>query len=97
MTMAATPPPTMTACAAVAGNPFQNDFDCVWGLLFQKDQLRIAMRNDRTRWLPDFVGARRAELLALHNTWVNEVDADVRRRAQTIATTPHAVTLTPVP
>ncbi|MDP2343648.1 MAG: SGNH/GDSL hydrolase family protein [Deltaproteobacteria bacterium] len=95
MTMAATPAPSTSACTAVTGNPFQNDHECLWGLLFQKDQLRIAMRNEKIRWLPDFTGNRRGEFLMLQNTWVNEADAHIRKRAQAIATTPHVVTITP--
>ncbi len=97
MTVAATPAPSTSSCTALTGNPFQNDFECLWGLLFEKDQLRIAMRNEKTRWLPDFVGKRKGELLLLNSTWISEVDTYIRRRAQAIATTPHRITLTPVP
>jgi lysophospholipase L1-like esterase len=97
MTVAATPAPSTAACASTTGNPFQNDHECLWALLFQKDQLRIAMRNEKTRWLPDFTGNRRGEFLMLQNTWVNEADAHIRKRAQSIATTPHVVTLSPAP
>ena len=31
----------------------------------------------------------------LQNTWVNETDAHIRKRAQSIAVTPHVVTITP--
>jgi len=95
MTVAATPPPTFAACTATSGNPLQNDHDCLWGQLFQKDQLRIAMRHEKTRWLPDFVADRRAGFLSFQEQWATDVDAAIRHTAQARMAAVHDVVLVP--
>jgi lysophospholipase L1-like esterase len=95
MTVAATPPPTFAACSATSGNPWQNDHDCLWGQLFQKDQLRVAMRSEKTRWLPDFVADRRAGFLSFQEQWATDVDVAIRRTAQARMAAVHDLVLVP--
>jgi lysophospholipase L1-like esterase len=95
MTAAAAPPPSFSACDDRGGNPFVRHHACLWGRLFQKDQLRIAMRAEKTRWLPDFVPDRRATWLALTEAWVHDADASIRARARAWRAAVPVVTLVP--
>ena len=97
MTVAATPPPSFTACEDGKLQALERGHACLWGRLFQRDQLRIAMRFERTRWLPDFVGDRRAAYGALTAAWVDDADAAIRAQARTLRATTHVVVVTPVP
>lgn len=89
------PRPDLSTCTATTGNPWLNDHYCLFDLLYEKDQLRIAMRHEKTRHLPDFVPARLDELLALQRRWIEEVDADIGVRARALRARPHPVTLVP--
>ena len=95
MTRAATPPPTFSACSASTGNPLQNDHDCLWGQLFQRDQLRVAMRHEKTHWLPDFVDARLEAFVAFQAQWVLDTDATIRHTISVRRTATHDVTIVP--
>ena len=96
MTAAASPPPTFSACNDGSLRAFERPHACLWGRLFQKDQLRIAMRFERTRWLPDFVGDRRAAYDALTATWIDEADRAIRQQARTMRAETHIVVVTPM-
>jgi lysophospholipase L1-like esterase len=97
MTVAATPPPSFSTCNDANRRPFERDHACLWGRLFQRDQLRIAMRHERTRWLPDFVADRGAAHAALLATWVDEADRAIRQQARTQRGLSHVVVVTAVP
>jgi lysophospholipase L1-like esterase len=96
MTAAATPPPAFSTCNDGGLRPFERAHTCLWGRLFQRDQLRIAMRFERTRWLPDFVGDRRAAYDALTSSWVDEADRAIRQQARTLRAVDHIVVVTPL-
>ncbi|MBM4379115.1 MAG: SGNH/GDSL hydrolase family protein [Deltaproteobacteria bacterium] len=89
------PDALMAACEEGPGNPFARDFDCVFRLLFQKDQLRVAMRAEKAYGLPAFVGTYREQFTELTRRWAEETDAAVAARAQALRERPHRVTLTP--
>lgn len=89
--------PSLAECTSTTGNPWQNDFYCLFDLLFEKDQLRIHMRYEKTRALPDFVPGRYEALLQLERDWVVDVDREIERRARALRKAPHLVTLTPQP
>ncbi len=95
MTLAATPPPTFSACSATTGNPLQNDHDCLWGQLFQRDQLRVAMRHEKTRWLPDFVDARLEAFIAFQAQWAVDADATIRHTVRARRAGSHDITIVP--
>lgn len=97
MTVAATPPPSFSACTDASLQPFERDHHCLWGRLFQRDQLRIAMRHERTRWLPDFVDTRRAEYVSLMATWVEDADRAIRQQAHTQRERTHVVEIRALP
>jgi len=92
---AAGPDALMAACQEGPGNPFARDFDCVFRLLFQKDQLRVAMRAEKTYGLPAFVGTYREQFTELTRRWAEETDAEVAARIKALLERPHRVTLTP--
>jgi hypothetical protein len=95
MTAAATPPPDFGVCDASGGHVFLRDHQCVWSRLFQKDQLRIAMRNDKTRWLPDFVGDRRAAFTSFVDGWASEAERAIDATIATRRKAAHVVVVTP--
>lgn len=95
---ARTPPPAderppLTQCAATGGNPWLNDFDCLWDLLFEKDQLRVLMRHEKTRALPDYVPEYLDKFLSLQAEWVSLVDLEVDGRARALRAAKHELTL----
>jgi lysophospholipase L1-like esterase len=94
---AAGPDALMAACQDGPGNPFARDFDCVFRLLFQKDQLRVAMRAEKAWGLPAFVGTYREQFNELTRKWAEETDAEISARVKSLRERPHRVTLAPVP
>ena len=97
---ARTPPPAderppLTECAATAGNPWLNDFDCLWDLLFEKDQLRVLMRHEKVRALPDYVPEYLDKFLSLQAEWVGLVDLEIDGRARAMRAAKHELTITP--
>ena len=93
---AAGPEALMAACQEGPGNPFARDFDCVFRLLFQKDQLRVAMRAEKSHGLPAFVGTYREQFSELTRRWAQETDAEIAARVKALRERPHRVTLSPV-
>jgi lysophospholipase L1-like esterase len=87
--------PTLAECTAETGNPWVNDYACVTDLLFEKDQLRIQMRHEKTKALPDFVPGMLEKYFALQAEWVTAVDRDIEVRVRTLKARPHEVTLEP--
>lgn len=81
--------------ASVAGNPWANDGSCVFNLLFGKDQLRITMRHEKTRGLPDAVPGYLERLGALQAEWIEAVDRDVERRVRELRARPHLLFVEP--
>ena len=88
--------PSLAECTSTTGNPWANDHYCLFDLMFEKDQLRIHMRYEKTRALPDFIPGRFEALVALERDWIVEVDRDIERRARALRSRPHLVTLTPL-
>lgn len=86
--------PPLTECTATVGNPWLNDFDCLWDLLFEKDQLRVLMRHEKTRALPDYVPEYLDKFLALQAEWVSLVDLELEGRARALRAARHELTLT---
>ncbi len=89
------PRPKLLACRATTGNPLQNDFDCLVDLLLEKDALRVSLRHEKTRTLPDYVPGYLDRFWELGHEWMAAVDADVTARARALRTTPKTLTLTP--
>ncbi len=89
------PDALMAACEEGPGNPFAREFDCVFRLLFQKDQLRVAMRAEKAYGLPAFVGTYREQFTELTRRWAEETDAEVATRIKALRERPHRVTLAP--
>jgi lysophospholipase L1-like esterase len=85
----------LAVCDSMAGNPWANDVSCLFNLLFGKDQLRIAMRHEKTRGLPDAVPGYLERLDALHGEWLAAVEADVAQRVKTLVARPHLVVIEP--
>lgn len=85
----------LSVCTATTGNPWVNDVSCVFNLLFGKDQLRITMRHEKTRGLPDSVPGYLEKLNALQNEWVDAVEKDLATRVRALLARPHEVTIIP--
>ena len=94
---AAGPDALMAACQEGPGNPFARDYDCVFRLLFQKDQLRVAMRAEKTHGLPAFVGTYREQFNELTRKWAEETDSEISARVKSLRERSHRVMLAPVP
>jgi lysophospholipase L1-like esterase len=97
MTAAATPPPDFSACAKPAGTSYEDDFTCLWGRSYQKDQLRITMRDEKTRYLPDYVPGRFEAYQAFLKTWIDDAEMALMNETRRRHSAPHAITLTPEP
>jgi lysophospholipase L1-like esterase len=82
-------------CEETTGNPWLNDHYCLFDLLYMKDQLRILMRHERTRHLPDFVPDKLEQFKAFQRGWVEAVDKEIDARARAMRLKPHTVTLLP--
>jgi lysophospholipase L1-like esterase len=87
----------LSVCEATTGHPWANDVSCLFNLLFGKDQLRITMRHEKTRGLPDSVPGYLERLFALQREWVEAVDRDLEQRVRAQVARPHLVTLEPEP
>ncbi len=85
----------LSICEATTGNPWANDVSCLFNLLFGKDQLRITMRHEKTRGLPDSVPGYLERLSSLQNEWLAAVEGDVQTRVRALATRPHELVLEP--
>lgn len=87
----------LAICEATIGNPWANDVSCLFNLLFGKDQLRIAMRHEKTRGLPDSVPGYLEKLSALQQAWLEDVEKDLAARVLALRARPHVVTIEPEP
>jgi len=85
----------LSVCDSMAGHPWANDVSCLFNLLFGKDQLRIAMRHEKTRGLPDAVPGYLERLDALQTEWLAAVEADVAQRVKALLARPHVVVIEP--
>lgn len=85
----------LSICEAATGNPWANDVSCLFNLLFGKDQLRISMRHEKTRGLPDSVPGYLEKLSALQQAWVDDVEKDVAARVLAMHQRPHVLGLEP--
>lgn len=88
-------PDLSATCDATSGNPWLNDHYCLFDLLYEKDQLRILMRHEKTRHLPDFVPDKLEQFKAFQRGWVELVDKEIDARARMLRTKPHPVTIIP--
>lgn len=91
------PDALMDQCVDGPGNPFTRDFDCAFRLLFQKDQLRMALRAERTYGFPAFVPEYREEFNALTGRWVQATDTELAVKLAAFRDRPHLLQLLPVP
>jgi lysophospholipase L1-like esterase len=91
------PDALMEQCTDGPGNPFTRDFDCAFRLLFQKDQLRMALRPERTYGFPAFVPEYREEFNALAGRWVQATDTELAVKLAAFRDRPHLLQLVPVP
>lgn len=91
------PDALMEQCADGPGNPFTRDFDCAFRLLFQKDQLRLALRPERTYGFPAFIPEYREEFNALAGRWVQATDTELAVKLAAFRDRPHLVQLVPIP
>lgn len=79
----------LAVCETTSGHPWANEVSCLFNLLFGKDQLRITMRHEKTRGLPDSVPGYLERLSALQAEWIEAVDRDLERRVKELRARPH--------
>ncbi len=87
----------VSICESATGNPWANDVSCVFNVLFGKDQLRITMRHEKTRGLPDTVPGYLERLTTLQAEWLDALEADDQRRISALLARPHELVLEPEP
>ena len=85
----------LQACALKDQYVFLNDFECLFDMLYQKDQLRMLMRPERVRDLPDFGSVRLSTYTEFTNGWIDSASQAITGRALEIRRTPHVLTLVP--
>jgi lysophospholipase L1-like esterase len=83
----------LSVCEATTGHPWANDLSCTFNVLFGKDQLRITMRHEKTRGLPDAVPGYLERLSTLQREWLDAIEIDLAQRIAALARRPHVVTL----
>jgi len=86
----------LEACTLKDQYAFLNDFECLFDMLFQKDQLRMLMRPDRVRDLPNFGSVRLATYTQFTDSWIDSASRAITDRALQMRTTPHTLSLIPV-
>ena len=86
----------LKACDLKDQYVFLNDFDCLFDMLYQKDQLRMLMRPDRVQDLPDFGSVRLTTYTDFTNTWIDSASQAITQRALQIRRTPHILSLVPI-
>ncbi len=85
----------LMACTLKDQYVFLNDFECMFDMLYQKDQLRMLMRPDRVRDLPDFGAIRLSTYTNFTNNWIDSASRAITERAMQIRQTPHTLSLVP--
>jgi hypothetical protein len=85
----------LQACELKDQYVFLNDFECLFDMLYQKDQLRMLMRPERVRDLPDFGSVRLSTYTEFTNGWIDSASQAITARAQQIRRTPHVLTIVP--
>ena len=77
------------ACAAANPIPFETETDCALSLVLKKDQLRMLMRGERTRSLPDIIPDRLSAYFSFMSSWLADVETADRSKVQELREKPH--------
>ena len=85
----------LEACTLKDQYVFLNDFECLFDMLYQKDQLRMLMRPDRVRDLPDFGTIKLSTYTNFTNNWIDSSSRAITERALQIRKTPHTLSVIP--
>lgn len=85
----------LEACKLKDQFVFLNDFECLFDMLYQKDQLRMLMRPERVRDLPDFGAVRLSTYTSFTNSWIDSSSRAITERALEMRRTPHAISIIP--
>ena len=86
----------LEACTLKDQYAFLNDFECLFDMLYQKDQLRMLMRPDRVRDLPNFGTVRLSTYTNFTDSWIDSASRAITERALQMRATPHTLSLIPV-
>ena len=86
----------LEACTLKDQYAFLNDFECLFDMLYQKDQLRMLMRPDRVRDLPNFGTVRLSTYTNFTDSWIDSASRAITERALQMRTTPHTLSLIPL-
>ena len=86
----------LDACRLKDQYVFLNDFECLFDMLYQKDQLRMLMRPDRVRDLPDFGAVRLTTYTNFTQSWIDSASQAITERALLMRRTPHTLSVMPV-
>lgn len=85
----------LEACKLKDQFVFLNDFECLFDMLYQKDQLRMLMRPDRVRDLPDFGAVRLSTYTSFTNSWIDSASRSISERALEMRRSPHTISIIP--
>ncbi len=85
----------LAVCEAVTGNPWANDVSCLFNVLYGRDQLRISMRHEKTRGLPNSVPGFLERYATLQDEWMEAVEHDLAARVRGMVVKPHTLSLEP--
>jgi hypothetical protein len=86
----------LEACTLKDQYVFLNDFECLFDMLYQKDQLRMLMRPDRVRDLPNFGTVRLSTYTNFTDSWIDSASRAITERSLQMRSTPHTLSLVPV-
>ena len=83
-------------CTNQSGMIFVTDFNCLFQLNYQKDQLNMLMRHRRVRDLPEFGAIDVNTYIEFMSRWLNSVNIAIDDRARARRLLPHTLKLEPV-
>ncbi len=88
--------PKVDWCSRAEGNPFENDYYCLFDLVRGRDNVRLSFRSDRIKPMPDFPYGRLRRFVAEQEAWSEELEREISSRVRAIAVRPRVLRLVPV-
>jgi hypothetical protein len=88
--------PKIDWCSRSDGNPFENDYYCMYDLVRGRDNVRLAFRWDRFRTMPDFPAGRLRRFVVDQEEWSESVEREIAARGRAVASRPRPLQLVPV-
>ncbi len=83
-------------CQRTEGNPFANDYYCVYDLIRARDNVDLAVRSDRVKALPQIPEGWYARFLESQSAWSETMQREIALQARSMLARPHLVRFGPV-